>query len=68
MVEDLNKELTHKVENASKEIKWLESLDETGKTEEFLKALKTKEGNVVDFWTFYDYMKSRTGDIKNIKH
>lgn len=55
-------------EASDKEISWLESLDETGQTEEFLKVLKTKDGENIDFWTFFDYLKNKTQDIKNINH
>lgn len=50
----------------TKKITWLESLDEAGKTEEFLKVLKTKDGQHIDFWSFFEYMKNKTQDIKNI--
>jgi len=51
---------------STKKITWLESLDEAGKTEEFLKVLKTKDGQHIDFWSFFEYMKNKTQDIQNI--
>lgn len=44
----------------------LRALNSSGQCDEFMNALKIDGGDKVDFWTFFDYMKTRTGDIKNI--
>lgn len=64
----LEQEFQNKQQAADKEISWLNSLDQTGQTEEFLKVLKTKDGENIDFWNFFEYMKNKTPDIKNINH
>ena len=48
------------------EVTRLESLNSSGQCDEFMEALKIDGGDKIDFWTFFDYMKTRTGDIKNI--
>ena len=62
----IEQEFQRTLAQSTKEITWLESLDEAGKTEEFLKVLKTKDGKYIDFWSFFEYMKNKTQDIKNI--
>lgn len=64
----LEQEFQNKQQAMNKEISWLNSLDQTGQTEEFLKVLKTKDGENIDFWNFFEYMKNKTQDIKNINH
>lgn len=64
----LEQEFQNKQKAMDKEISWLQSLDQTGQTEEFLKVLKTKDGENIDFWNFFEYMKNKTQDIKNINH
>ena len=48
-------------------IDWYANLDEDGREQAFMKVLKPRDSQHVDFWTFFEYMKNRTGDIKNIK-
>ena len=43
------------------------SLDEDGQENAFMKVLMPKGENHVDFWTFFEYMKTRTSDIENIE-
>jgi Ca2+-binding EF-hand superfamily protein len=47
------------------EIDKLQSMPKEKKSEKFMEAVTTKNGNI-DFWKFFDYMKSRTQDIDNI--
>lgn len=47
-------------------IAWYESLDESGKADAFMKAVSPGGGEHLDFWTFFEYMKTKTDDIKNI--
>ena len=35
------------------------------KSKKFMEAVTTKNGHI-DFWKFFEYMKSRTQDIDNI--
>ncbi len=60
-----NKECVRAVQQADAELKRLNELNGAGRSAEFVKALKPK-GENIDFWTFFDYMKTRTQDIKSI--
>lgn len=42
-------------------------LDEDARENVFMKVLMPKDSKHIDFWTFFDYMKTRTDDIKNIR-
>ena len=57
-----------KQKSIQSKIGWYKSLDEDGKENAFMKVLKPKDSKHIDFWTFFEYMKSRTGDISNIEH
>jgi hypothetical protein len=57
-------EFQHTQTQTVQELEWLQSLDTMGKTEEFLKVLKTKDGKHVDFWTFFEYMKTHIQNVK----
>lgn len=46
----------------------LQNLNDAGKSAEFQKVLQPKGEGAIDFWTFFDYMRTRTDDIKNIQH
>lgn len=41
-------------------------LDEDARENVFMKVLMPKDSKHIDFWTFFDYMKTRTDDIDNI--
>lgn len=43
------------------------SLDEDGQENAFMKVLRPKDETHIDFWTFFEYMKTRVDDIKNIQ-
>ena len=43
------------------------ALDEDGREHVFMKVLMPKDESHIDFWTFFEYMKTRTDDIENIK-
>lgn len=60
-----NKKCARAVEKVDAELKRLNELNGAGRSAEFVKALKPK-GENIDFWTFFDYMKTRTQDIKNV--
>ena len=44
-----------------------EGLDAAGKANAFMKAVMPKGEEHMDFWSFFEYMKTRTDDINNIK-
>tara|TARA_B100000780_G_scaffold262041_1_gene214877 strand:- start:1072 stop:1560 length:489 start_codon:yes stop_codon:yes gene_type:complete len=43
-----------------------QGLDKDGKANTFIKAV-SGPGDMITFWSFFEYMKTRTGDIENIK-
>lgn len=43
-----------------------EGLDAAGKANTFIKAV-SGPGDMITFWSFFEYMKTRTDDIMNIK-
>lgn len=47
------------------EIKQLNELSEDDKSKKIKKAITDKNGNIL-FWSFFEYMKTRTNDIPNI--
>lgn len=53
------------IRRLGEEVLRLQALNSSGQCDEFMNALKI-DGDKIDFWTFFDYMKTRTGDIKNI--
>ena len=55
------------IKRIENKIEWYESLDESGKADAFMKAVSPGGGEHLDFWTFFEYMKTRTDDIKNIE-
>tara|TARA_B100000674_G_C37848498_1_gene918803 strand:+ start:132 stop:620 length:489 start_codon:yes stop_codon:yes gene_type:complete len=46
-------------------IKDLENMEEKKQCEMFLNVV-SKDGKHIEFWKFFEYMRERTGDIKNI--
>ena len=63
----VERECARAVQRIEAESGRLKGLNDAGKSAEFTKALNPKGDGVVDFWTFFDYMRTRTADIKNIK-
>ena len=45
-----------------------EGLDEDARENVFMKVLMPKDSEHIDFWTFFEYMKTRTEDIDNIEY
>ena len=43
-----------------------QGLDKNGQANAFIKAV-TGPGQMITFWSFFEYMKTRTDDIQNIK-
>lgn len=44
-----------------------EGLDEDARENVFMKVLMPEDSEHIDFWTFFEYMKTRTEDIENIE-
>ena len=63
-VKRVNADRDAELRRLDEEVERLQSLNSSGQCDEFMNALKVDEK--IDFWTFFDYMKTRTGDIKNI--
>jgi len=55
-------------ERLAHEVKRLETLNPAGKSAEFMSVLKPKNSECIDFWCFYEYMKTRVADMDNIRH
>lgn len=62
------KMLDNNLEKLRSKIHWYRSLDEDGRSEEFMKVVTAEDSENIDFWTFFEYMKTRTDDITNIEH
>lgn len=56
------------VQRLENKISWYESLDKAGKANAFMKAVTPEGGEHMDFWSFFEYMKTRTDDIQNIEY
>lgn len=53
--------------NIQSKIDKYEGLDEDGRENAFMKVLMPNDESHIDFWTFFEYMKTRTDDIENIE-
>lgn len=63
---ELKKQHEHKVCQLADKIRWYGSLDQDARQEVFMKVLTEKGEEHVTFWKFFDYMKNKVKDIKNI--
>ena len=54
----------YEIQHVQRTLDTYASLDGAGKTDTFMRVVG--KGSHIDFWTFFEYMKTRTGDIKNI--
>ena len=54
-----------KIKDIETKIAELDNMDKEAKTEKFKKAITDKTGHI-QFWSFFEYMKTRTADIPNI--
>lgn len=75
-IAELNSQLIHQqtrnlaekddlIKFTNSEIDKLQNMPPEKKSEKFMTAVTTHNGNI-DFWKFFDYMKDRTQDIDNI--
>lgn len=55
------------VQSLSQRITGYRELDKPGKAEAFMKSVMPTGGEHIDFWSFFEYMKTRTDDINNIQ-
>ena len=51
----------------TQKIDMYKSLDEDARENVFMKVLMPRDSEHIDFWTFFEYMKTRTDDIDNIE-
>ena len=65
MKEQLNNNTKHKLEIIENDIKNLKNLSEEERNKKFKNAITDKK-NQIEFWKFFEYMKTRTDDIPNI--
>ena len=49
-----------------KKLEMYSNLDENGRENVFMKVLMPGDSEHIDFWTFFEYMKTRTDDIDNL--
>lgn len=54
----------HEIKHVQHTLDTYASLDDAGKSDTFMRVVG--KGSHIDFWTFFEYMKTRTDDIKNI--
>ena len=60
----LSNRLDHDIQKVQRTLDTYDSLDDAGKSDTFMRVVG--KGSHIDFWTFFEYMKTRTDDIKNI--
>ena len=53
-------------ESIENKIKNLDKLEKKEQCQMFLNVV-SEDGKHIEFWKFFEYMKDRTGDIKNIE-
>ena len=61
---EINNHFEDKQKTIEEKIRVYETMDDGAKSDTFMSVVS--EDNNIDFWEFYEYMKKRTGDIKNI--
>lgn len=65
-VEKINNSNISKEISIKNEIENLNKMSEIDKCQTFLNVV-SEDGKHIEFWKFFEYMKDRTGDIKNIE-
>ena len=61
----LENEKSSNIKDCENEIDRLQNMSNSDKAKKFMKAVSNSKGKI-EFWHFYDYMKTRTDDIDNI--
>ncbi len=64
----LNHRQSTESKRIEKQIAYYSGLDETGKCTAFMKVVSGSSEDVIDFESFFEYMKHRTDDISNITY
>ena len=64
-MQDLADQEEYEIKQLQRTLDTYASLDDAGKADTFMRVVG--KGTHIDFWTFFEYMKTRTGDIKNIQ-
>ena len=69
-LKDEHEKLVHNtaIQKLDQRIEWYGSLDKDGKADAFMRVVSGKDSEHLDFWSFFEYMKTRTDDINNIEH
>jgi len=62
---EINNHFEDKQKKIEEEIRVYETMNCGAKSDTFMSVVS--KDNQIDFWEFYEYMKKRTGDIKNIE-
>ena len=62
---EINNHFEDKQKKIEKNIRVYETMDCGAKSDTFMSVVS--DDKHIDFWEFYEYMKQRTGDIKNIE-
>ena len=65
-IEKINNSHTRNDESIRTKIEDLNNLDEKNKCQKFMNVV-SNDGKHIEFWKFFEYMKDRTQDIKNIE-
>ena len=63
----LSNEHQKQADTLRSKMEWYGSMDADGRADAFMRAVMPRDKDHIDFWTFFEYMKTRTDDIKNIK-
>ena len=62
---EINNHFEDKKKKLEETIRVYETMDSGAKSDTFMSVVS--DDKHIDFWEFYEYMKQRTGDIKNIE-
>ncbi len=63
-MQELADRVEYEIQHVQRTLYTYASLDDAGKADTFMRVVG--KGSHIDFWTFFEYMKTRTDDIKNI--
>ena len=64
-IENVKQRNNDKKNSNNKEIDSLQNMSEEKKSKKFMSAVTDNKGHI-NFWSFFEYMKNKTQDIKNI--
>ena len=64
-IENVKQRNNDKKDSNNREIDSLQNMSEEKKSKKFMNAVTDNKGHI-NFWSFFEYMKNKTQDIKNI--